>query len=205
MKHTHTIELKNERRLSGTVNAKRVSTSRIYRACIVATTTEKVIEGIRAGQEDQRIALARDEANLAGLCAQQGLTFEQAKAKVAALKVTQSTPEMMAARKAIRDEYPDFTARFHARAEIQARMKAAGCHEYYDDDAQQIVSLTEAVCRSRQHQAGFETPILGSQGVVTWCGSVELAQKALNGKQLKNMRRRGYDLAIRTDIEVVSK
>lgn len=205
MKHTHTIELKNERRLSGTVNAKRVSTSRIYRACIVATTTDKVVETIKVGQEDQRIALARDEANLAGLCAQQGLTFEQAKAKVEALKITQATPEMQAARKAIRDEYPDFTARFQARDEIRDRMKAAGCHDHFDDDAQQIVSLQEAVCRSRQWQAGFETPAIGSQGVVTWCGTVELAQKALNSKHLKNMRRRGYELTIRTDIDVVSK
>lgn len=54
----------------------------------------------------------------------------------------------------------------------------------------------------KRHIARRQTLTIGSQAVVSWHGTVSLAQKALGSRECVWAQQRGDTLAIRTDIEI---
>lgn len=204
MKIVHSIELSGgEKRISGTVSATRTTTGRRYTACIVATTTEKSVEIAKAEYAGWEAELAKQTKLLADATARFNMTLEEAKAHTdaawdAEYKETQKIQQK------IREANP--ALRYVNVVEIKhlivAEYAKLGLPKAFDkentpyaivDAAREIESLTWRLANRK--------PLpLGTQGVVSWHVTTELAQKALGA--LDHLRKTGDRLDIRTDIKV---
>lgn len=211
--NTHTIEIAEEARLNGTVSSKRVSENRVYRACIVATTTEAVVEYKRGQWKELEAKLARTEVDLDAVLKASGLTFEQAKARYAELHAAMMADKDFYLKQAevnrqvlLRERTGEFKSEEARIAAAKQAYLDAGCLAPYLDSSYKVVSLTESVVALRKLVAkGFQAPVIGSQSVLTWCGSVELAKKAIRSKNILSFVERGYRCQVRTDIKLVQK
>lgn len=209
--NTHTIEIRGGKRINGTVSAKRVSENRIYKACIVATVTDNVIKREAEEAEAERLSIIKDEAKLAELEAKLGMSLAQAQARQAGLEATENDPEKVAARKAIDAAFgdlfkPSVYGRFHENlAEVRRRYCADGCQKADDDPSRELTNHADWIERRKASLANRKPKKLGQQAVLTWCGSFELAGKALRSKNVNYFVRQGYFCEVRTDIKLVVK
>ncbi len=203
----HTIQIVAERRINGTVNAHRVSENRTYTACVVATVTETTIAKVTAEFEALKADVVTLEADIQALEAKLGLTVDQAVARYEVLRAERNTPEMDAARKAIRERFNDGTYMYitNNRAAIVAAQVAEGCADVWNEPVADLINKIGTLCSRRQTiAAGLQLPEVGAQSVIAWSGTPALAAKELKshlrpGKRLFSL---GYAFEVRTDIVI---
>lgn len=203
----HTIKINAERRINGTVSAQRVSETRTYAACVVATVTETTIAKMTAEFEQLKADIVTLEAELQALEAKLGLTADQAVARYEVLRAERNTPEMEAARKAIRERFNDGTYMyvFNNREAIVAAQVAEGCADVWNEPVAEIIYVASKLESRRQTvAAGIKLPEVGAQSVISWSSTPALAAKDLKshlrpGKRLFSL---GYAFEVRTDIKV---
>ena len=204
----HTIQITNEKHVSGTVSSTRKSETKKYLACLVATTTEaslKVEADKKAATEKE---LADWQAKLTALTAKLGMTVEQAEAqhKAYSERWYDPTDGFHETKNRIREErHANGAEKWNhvTDNEIQADLYARGFANPYDREGSfgihEAASKVEWLTKTL---ASWRTLVLGSQGVLTWCGSVALAQKALGGKESTWAQKQGDSVAVRTDIDI---
>jgi len=204
----HTIQIVSEKNSNGTVSSTRKSENRQYAACLVATTTEASlrIDAEKLAQTEKE--RAEWTAKLNTLLAKLGMTVEQAEAQ----------------HKADSDRWYDRKEGFfETKTRIRQERHAKGAGEWNpvsDEDAKKDLfargfvdpydregafGIHEAAGRVEQLTktiANWKSPRLGSQGVISWHGSVALAQKALGSREAQWAQKQGDTVQIRTDIEV---
>lgn len=207
---THTIKInENPRIRSGTVSAKRVSKSRMYDACVVATATQKAVA-------DRALGLADHETHLAGLTPAlesvlKANGYESVESFEAAHKAANDAwygPRHEARMKRSREREAETGKRMHfltdaEGAEVEAALEATGL---VNPDTGMMGTIHKLVRALRGHQQAVaahkrQNVQAGDQIVVTWCRTPALAEKALR-TNAKYYGPRGFDLAVRTDIEV---
>lgn len=200
--NTHTIELDDGK--GGKFTDKRVSENRAYVACVVATVTDNTV---KIARENFNIEVARYKAALAKAKAElvaAGVTFEAAKARIDAQRAKCDTKEVRERQSAIRREVYDSTNWSPNSANlVREREAAEGILDAHYDP------LFNAVCtveRDATHtEPTFEAPLIGRQHVITWCGRLDLASKALKGKDVSHFLKRGFFCEVRTDIKAASR
>jgi hypothetical protein len=204
----HTIQIQSEKRCSGTVSATRKSETKKYLACIVATTTEaslKVDADKKAAIEKE---LADWQVKLAALIAKLGITVEQAEAthKADSERWYNREDGLFATKDRIRKERAAKGAgewNHVTDTEVKADLFARGFVDPYDrNGAYGIHEASERVEWHTRTLANWKAPVIGSQGVLTWCGNLGLAQKAIGGKEAQWAQKQGDTVAIRTDITI---
>ena len=211
---THTISIQENIHVgNGTVSAKRVSKTRTYRACIVATATQKTVSDIalKLAAHEKQVA----ELTPAVLSALKANGYEtEAAFEAAHLAAVQAwwqprTEE----RKKISDAVEAAEGkRFHFlnAAETIRADAATEARGFVNPDGGIMGTLKKLVWelskdRSSVAQIKKQNVQVGDQVVVTWARDAGLAQKALKSRDCKHYSDRGYTLAVRTDITVVSK
>jgi hypothetical protein len=210
---THTISInENPRICNGTVSAKRVSKSRMYEACVVATVTEKTVA-------DRAIGLADHERQVADLtpaleAALKANGYESVEgfeaAHTAAVEAWYG-PRHEARMKRSHERATETSQRFYfltdaEGAEVEAALEVTGL---VNPNAGIMGTLHKLVRALRGHQQAVaihkkQNVQVGDQIVVTWCRTSDLAHKALR-TNAKWYSPRGFTLTVRTDITVVSK
>lgn len=212
----HTIEIQGDIQVKGVVSATRKSETRRYLACIVATVTAATIR-IRAEQK------AKAEAELVDWsvklvdrrAAHNGMTLEQATAwekdasdKWYARGDTTRGFDVgyFGACKTVRAQHG---GRGHLSQDRERELAAAimvsqGFADPYDKSSPYgIMEAASAVESLERRLAGWQAPVLGAQGVVSWHGTVANAQKALSSGECRHIAERdGRALSVRTDITV---
>jgi len=208
MAFIHTIQITNEKHVSGTVSATRKSENRKYAACLVATTTETSLKV--DAEKLANTVKERDEwqAKLTALITKLGMTVEQANAQHQADSdrwynredgLFPTTERLRNERIAKGDgrwvQVPD--------QDVKADLLARGFADPYDrEGAFGIHEAAQRVEMLNRTLTNWKSPVLGSQGVLTWCGSVALAQKAMGAREAEWARKQGDTVQIRTDIEI---
>lgn len=201
----HTIALVNERSLNGTVSSTRTSASRRYTACVVATATAEAVRLDQAWRAAEQAALAEAQAKLAEAQAQTGLSIEAAEVEHARLvgRWCNRKDGLYATEERLRRERGvTLWAPFPADA-AKRDLIARGFVDPFDGTGVGAVVMANQQVAVHSYDLACRPPVaLGQQGVVTWCGSVALAQKALGSHGAKYIASLGYSLQVRTDIEV---
>lgn len=207
---THTIQInENPRIRSGTVSAKRVSKSRMYEACVVATATEKAIEDRAIGLADHEAKLAELTPALESVLKANGYEsvegFEAA--HTAAIEAWYG-PRHEARMKRADERGAETGKRLYfltdaEGAEIEAALEAAGLVNPYSGVMGTIYKLVRSFHGHQSAVAAHkkQNVQVGDQIVVTWCRTSDLAHKALR-TNAKYYGPRGFALTVRTDIEI---
>lgn len=210
---THTISInENPRIRSGTVSAKRVSKSRMYDACVVATATEKTVADRALGQADHEKQVADLTPALESVLKANG--YESVESFEAAHKAASDAwygPRHEARMKLSREREAETGKRMYFLTDaegiaVEAALVASGLVNPYEG----VMGTIEKLVRSlRGHQQAIaihkkQNVQVGDQIVVTWCRTPALADKALRTNN-KYYGPRGFALAVRTDITVTSK
>lgn len=211
---THTIQINENPRIgNGTVSAKRVSTSRQYRACVVATATQKTVDDIALGLADhEKQEAEKTPAVMAALTAQ---GYESIEAVEAAYEVAAKawhgpySEERQAIEKAVEQATGKrmHFATDEERRQAEAATEARGFVNPYRGTLATLTALVRSL-RSTQHAIAVikkQNVQVGDQVVVTWCRDAGLAQKALRSNDAGHYGARFYALAVRTDIELTVK
>jgi hypothetical protein len=201
----HTIQVVDEKRNHSTVSSTRKSETRRYLACIVATTTEaslKIDAGKKAAVEAE---LVTAKARLAELTAKFGMTPEEAEAKheVESDRWYNREDGIFETGQRIRLAKSGSTyGHVHNLDSIvKADLLARGFVDPYDKSGTYgICDVYSTVRRCEATLKGWFKLTLGSEGVISWHGTTDLAQKAMGS--LDYIRERGDTLAIRTDITI---
>lgn len=203
MATTHTVSIKANPALHhGTVSAKRVSRSRQYGACVVATVTQKFVLDRSAKLVADSDALLVATREFQAATAKHGMTLAEAQAKHDVdIKVWFDLCH--AARQRIKAER-GITYLSGLDKIAEAEVVAAGTPDpyavgTYNDILNahwEMKKLTASVERLSQ-------PVeVGDQLVVTWCRDAGLAQRYIAGKDGRHYTEHGYTLEVRTDITV---
>jgi hypothetical protein len=210
---THTIRInENPRIRANTVSAKRVSKSRMYEACVVATVTEQAVA-------DRALKLADHEARVVELKpALDAVLKANGYGSVEAFEAAHTAavqawygPRHEARMKRSNERGAETGNRFYfltdaEGAEVEAALEATGL---VNPTAGVMNTLHQLVRTLRGHEQSIATHKkqnvqVGDQIVVTWCRTAALAHSALKTNH-KWYGPRGFSLAVRTDIEIVSK
>ncbi len=201
----HTVSIQENPHLrNGTVSARRESKTRQYLACLVATVTQKVVDDRLQAIETIKTKQAKDQALLEELTARLGLTVEEAKvqhdkAADVWMEAFHTAREKLWAEEQGKPHRPGFNQR------LDAIVKAQGYQDPYKTD---VYAIVNAAFRLRNYPASIKAlsrPIaVGDQMVLSWHSTAAQASKALNTVS-KHYSDRGYEITIRTDIEIVSK
>lgn len=204
----HTIQIANEKHSGSTVSSTRKSETRKYLACLVATTTEASlrIDAEKLAQTEKE--RAEWQAKLDELTAKLGMTVEQAEAQHKAESDRWYNREdgLFATKDRIRKERAAKGAgewNHVSDDTVKADMLARGLVDPYNrngafgihEAAQKVEWLTKTL-------ADWNSPRLGSQAVLSWHGTVGLAQKALTSREATYAQSKGDTVAIRTDITI---
>lgn len=192
----------------------RKSKSRQYRACLVTTVTEKVVESNR---ESNRESIAKLQNELVGLKAQLatvegqiGLSAEEAQVAFKADQDKDWFPKLWDMEKVVGTEMGlTNRAKKQISAEATKRLAAQGILDPYRKDgpyavvkvSSDIDRIERALEQAIKHQTYLESAI-GHQGVLSWHLTVPNAQKALGGRDAEGCRKTGYTVTISTDFEV---
>jgi hypothetical protein len=210
---THTIKInENPRIRANTVSAKRVSKSRMYEACVVATATAEGVADIAIGLADHEAKVAElTTAVAAALTACGFKTAEEFKA----FEDQHGAPWLracLATEKAMRDakqaanggRWSQLTLAEYAECDVKTA--ATGLVNPYGGDYGALGKLIQSL---RQHTYSVahikkQNVQVGDQLVVTWCRTAALADKAAR-TNAKWYGPRGFVLTVRTDIEVTTK
>lgn len=204
----HSIQVVSEKKCNGTVSATRKSENRKYLACIVATTTEASLRIDAEKLAETEKKRAEWVTKLNDLLTKTGMTVEQAEAQHKADSERWYNREdgLFETKNRIRKERAAKGAgewNHVTDEEVKADLFARGFVDPYNREgafgiheaAQQVEWLTKTV-------ANWKSPILGSQGVVSWHGTTALAAKAMTSRECEAARRNGDTLEIRTDIVI---
>ena len=206
-KLVHTVSVSDGK--GGTRIEKRVSESRAYTACVVATVTEATIQ--RNGERCVAAGKSYEEttAKLNELMAALGMTVEQATAQHEADsarwydKTDGVFPTFDKLRMAAGKPHAHITQFEKA---IKADLVARGLSDPYDTaGAFGIVEAHQDATRLARALAGWKTPVLGSQCVLSWHSTPALASKATGSREASSYRESFYALSVRTDITVTEK
>jgi hypothetical protein len=197
MAYVHTIQIDDGR--GGRVTEKRTSARRQYLACIVATVTETTL-GVHAVERAKMATELADwrlklEARKAAL----GLTVPEAEERHEAARLRWYKPgdgflEVL-------DRYRGVGGQDRRHEAARQEMVSRGHEDPYD------VAGPWGVCEADHKVTGLAAglargcpPVVGSQCVVSWHGTVALAQKSVGS--LKWLVSRGEALSVRTDITI---
>lgn len=206
-KLVHTLLVSDGR--SGTRIEKRVSESRAYTACVVATVTEATIRlngerCVAAGKSYEEWTAKLNE-QMAAL----GMTVEQATAqhKADTDRWYNKTDGMFVTFHKLSAAAGMPTAHItQFDAAIKKNMVARGFVYPYDTaGAFGIVEAHQEATRLARVLAAWKTPLLGSQHVLSWHGTHSLASKATGSREASSYHTSCYALSIRTDITVTEK
>lgn len=211
---THTISInENPRICNGTVSSKRVSKSRTYGACVVATATEKTVADIALGLADHEAQIAARTPALESVLNANG--YESVEGFEAAHKAALDAwygPRHEARMKRSREREIETGKRMYfltdaEGAEVEAALEASGLVNPYGAVMGPLAKLVSALKGHQYAVARIKKQNVqaGDQIVVTWCRDSGLAQKALGSRDVKHYTARFYTVAVRTDIEVKAK
>jgi hypothetical protein len=210
---THTIRInENPHIRANTVSAKRVSKSRMYEACVVATATEKAVADRAIGLADHEARLADLKPALdAALKANGYCSLESFEAAYKAAVDAWYGPRHEARMKRSNERGAETGNRFYFMtdaegAEVDAALEATGL---VNPTTGVMDTLHQLVRNLRGHEQAIATHKkqnvqVGDQIVVTWCRTAALAHSALR-TNMKWYGPRGFALTVRTDIEIVAK
>lgn len=204
----HTISIAGGRRGSGVVTATRKSENRIYTACIVVTTTARSVEIDAAHQVRGQEELGAARAKLVRLTAKHGMTLEAATAWCKAAHERwyngadgffPTMEKLRAARRAAHggSHLDRFDYHEAAKADLLRRGFA---YEYDLEGPGGIPDSASMIEGMEKRLAGWNFPVPGSQGVVSWHATPALAHKALGS--LSWPAKDGLAVEVRTDITV---
>lgn len=206
MAFIHTIKVVSEKRTGTMVSATRTSEGRKYLACVVVTTTEASIRIAEEKKASTQAELAKAKKAQAELAAALGLTVEEAlaQAKVAQERWYGPGGWFDTSQEIRKERNLGYTHISEFEHDIMARMLKNGfVYPYGTEGIGGVSTLQEQIRRCEGSLDYNKIPVLGSQGVLSWHGSVQLAQKAMAGYD--HWQAKGDTLEIRTDITIVEK
>lgn len=192
----HTIQIANEKSSKSTVSSTRRSDTRKYLACLVTTTTEETIALNLAAKAKIEAELAENTRIAADLYAKLGHTPETMKAAHDA-----ASKEWFDKLFAVRRELSGPNYRHVTDAEAEAVVfERHGLTNPYKTDLATLNAVERKVECATKTLDRWTTPVLGSQAVVSWHGTVGLAQKAAGAEHVGGDK--GDTVSIRTDIQI---
>jgi hypothetical protein len=200
----HSIELKNELRLNGTVTGTRSSENRTYTACVVAQATEATVALDAAHKARVTNELAGYRATLDVLTKKYGMTVAEAEAwhKAATERWYNAADGLYATEKRIEEKHGlDWRARDRRDALAKADLVARGFENPYEGK----YDILKADSEIRGHEsalANWRAVPVGAEAVLSWHADVGNAQKALSARNGRWFSERGYALRVRTDITI---
>jgi len=207
MTTTHTIRINSNPLLQNgrNVRATRVSKSRQYGACVVATATQKTVDDIAIGLADHE-AKVRELTPLviAAQLEAGGISYKEAEAQHSALVHPWYTALFANEQKVRNHAYLPLTVAQKEKA--QAMTIAEGVTDPYTGPVNAFIDLYRKLDSAQRSVAHIKAQnvVVGQQLVVSWHRDAGMAQKAM-GHNAKHYAARFYALTIRTDIETVSK
>jgi len=231
MKFIHTIVIENEKASKSTVSSTRITTSRRYQACLVTTTTAKSVVLNAANLKDLQSQLTQALIEIEVQSEKWGLTYEEALAEHQARaeawagkchweKQPDDTQKLVVIQEGYLDlaesinrqlsqegDFSDLLAnRPKADALAKEEMMRRGFVDPEDINTSYALVIAWEVKQAFEDQIKAKSPLaLGSQAVISWHASKDLAQKALNGHTADYWRSLGDTVEVRTDIKVVEK
>jgi hypothetical protein len=208
----HTITLANERRMSGTVSATRKSENRRYAACVTATATEETVRIDEASKAADEAKLVELRAALAEAVARVGVSeadarkwYEAAAARWYDGGSGKDAQGFLATVERVRKEkgLDDWRSRNEVERLARIDCAARGIEDPYAKGGKwDVVHAADEVERLDRDLKRRRPIVIGAEGVLGWCGSVALAQKATGARTAAWHSARGYKITIRTDITV---
>lgn len=203
---THTISIRSNPAIqANTVSAKRVSKSRAYSACVVATATQALVDDRAARVAAAKAGLEQETLKLSDLVIQYGMTLAAAEAKHQ-VDVRTWFDLREATRKTILAE---LGRTYHTGIDnlVADRLKAEGHSDPYTKGTYYDILLTAWEVKKHTHAIEhYSKPVAaGDQLVVTWSRDAGLAQKALASHSEHYCKNGHYTLAVRTDITITTK
>ena len=198
----HTIQIANEKNQNSTVSSTRKSETRKYLACLVATTTEATVQLLAQKRAKIEAELVMWKASLKVALELHNMTVEEAKAHHEVIcepwyKAKFATNERI--RTEVTGKSWGHVANLDAR--VEAELVAQGLENPYTGSWAICSAASQVEARERQ-LARWSSPPVGSQAVLSWHGSVSLADKALSSREASWAREQGDTVMIRTDITI---
>ncbi len=215
MTTTHTVRINSNPLLRNgrNVRATRVSKTRQYAACIVATATQKTVDDIAVGLADHEAKIESLTPVVQALLEQGGYESVQAfkAAHDAACKpwhqalYDEEGALREAAKAANRGNYRQLTHAEYAQAKtnLEARGLLNPWTGLMGSTYENVRHLEMAQFSANRIKE--QSIVVGQQLVVSWHRDAGLAQKAMNSRDVGHYTARFYTVEIRTDIETVSK
>ncbi len=207
MQTTHRIVINENPRLqcSTHVRAQRVSKTRQYSACVVATATARTIELKVTDLANHEAEIERIRPLLADAqAAIGGLTVEEAEKAHEVLAQAWFKP-LFANEAKLRSPRPSYGLSDAQRAKAVEMTEAEGFTNPYTQPVHAFLELVRNLKghESRARYIREQNLKAGEQMVLSWHRDASMAQKGLASQT--HYMARGYELAIRTDIEVTTK
>jgi hypothetical protein len=216
MAFIHTIEINGNARMGKVVSSTRKSENRRYVACIVTTVTEATVafdaaQKVKAESElaDWRVTLATRTA------LHNGMTVAQADAWT-----KDATTKWYGRDETTGEKVGDYN--YWSALEVARKDTGSMCHDDksskrahqimvsrgfadpydYDKNPSGIGEAARHIESLERNLASWTPPVVGTQGVLSWHGTVANAHKAVGAREAGHYLSRGYKVEVRTDIAV---